>query len=489
MRAKTTQLELVALLGWLTLAHASNERPQLSASAECGTLSSAGQLCHTGQGVLYVNVSQTSVHGLDKYSLDLKDGNDTKLFSFVVEGTPNDAVSLFNYTSGAARQLQNARLESIHKNKPWIPVDLVDFNPSASRLWISIDQKNGIISLGFGYPVFENIILQHIFPVPLHATACPPADPSLDGYCALRSVKQLTSDEPVQLLPSTKFPVVKHLPPALVHSDDNTLELLSSNKVIVPANLPLEAQELAATVAGRSVLLDATDAKAIDHALKTPGNELHDRLEEKRAQSEFGDPNMVYLRATIGPDLGNSPGSPYVVEIWPPGCYSPVHDHANTVAVIKVLSGKITSRFYNPLENHNNHVELVPFATNYFQVGNITYISPRAYQTHQLHNEGEFTCVTIQSYFYLDGDMVHYETFDYANPNEEYIQHFKPDSDFQFSELIKIAREAYHPPFPSKNSGLSDGAIAGVAVGVVCVVAVVIGVIVYFKRSATYRSL
>lgn len=44
----------------------------------------------------------------------------------------------------------------------------------------------------------------------------------------------------------------------------------------------------------------------------------------------------TYLRITLGQSLGNSPGQPYVVEIWPPGHYSSIHDHGDACAVIKV---------------------------------------------------------------------------------------------------------------------------------------------------------
>jgi hypothetical protein len=40
--------------------------------------------------------------------------------------------------------------------------------------------------------------------------------------------------------------------------------------------------------------------------------------------------------AGLGYNLGDSPGVPYVLEIWPVGHYSPIQDHGDANAAIKV---------------------------------------------------------------------------------------------------------------------------------------------------------
>lgn len=48
---------------------------------------------------------------------------------------------------------------------------------------------------------------------------------------------------------------------------------------------------------------------------------------------------MTYLRVTVGDNSsGASPGcSPYVLEVWPAGHSSPVHNHGSSFVVMKVL--------------------------------------------------------------------------------------------------------------------------------------------------------
>ena len=53
-------------------------------------------------------------------------------------------------------------------------------------------------------------------------------------------------------------------------------------------------------------------------------------------------PGQCYIRISVGHAHGTSPGDPLVMEIWPPGHSSPIHSHANTFGVVRVLHGTIT---------------------------------------------------------------------------------------------------------------------------------------------------
>ena len=313
---------------------------------------------------------------------------------------------------------------------------------------------------------------------------CSQQQPSIQ-YCDIALIKFLNCSIAVETS-VTKFPVVKLQPPVLVDPEDNTLEMLALNRATVPQNLPPEVEDLYANVAGDSILLSEEDARAIDYCVKTPGCPLYELLISKRSEFGGGDPNMVYIRTTIGPDLGNSPGSPFVMEIWPPGCYSPIHDHADCVAVIKVLHGTITSRYFNPLADRNNG-EPVSFSHSNFSAGNVTFLTPNLFQTHQLVNMESTTCITIQSYNYPGSDEVHYETFDNVLPSEDFLHHFTPNSDYEYMELIQMVREEYAKSkgssSSSSSSSLGAGAIAGIVVGAVfAVVVVAIGAVFAVRR-------
>jgi hypothetical protein len=46
---------------------------------------------------------------------------------------------------------------------------------------------------------------------------------------------------------------------------------------------------------------------------------------------------------------GNSPGVPFVIEIWPSKHKLPIHDHGKAYTIIKVLHGKINVSYFTKL--------------------------------------------------------------------------------------------------------------------------------------------
>lgn len=54
-------------------------------------------------------------------------------------------------------------------------------------------------------------------------------------------------------------------------------------------------------------------------------------------------PKQCYIRVSVGLPSGCSPGIPYVLEIWPPGHFSPIHNHGNAFGIVRLLHGSITS--------------------------------------------------------------------------------------------------------------------------------------------------
>ncbi|CAF1262912.1 unnamed protein product, partial [Didymodactylos carnosus] len=175
---------------------------------------------------------------------------------------------------------------------------------------------------------------------------------------------------------------------------------------------------------------------AIDYSCSEPEGWCYKTLHEKA--SRFGKHNIeaTYLRITMGVNEGNSPGHPYVLEIWPPGHYSPIHVHSNSYGIIRVLHGKITTELYSTFNvNHQ-----IPFATKLFQKDDVTWLSPGLNQIHRVINTSPNLCITIQAYQYGHNDQDHYEYFDYIKNDRKSIGHFDPKSDMdyvQFKKLIK----------------------------------------------------
>lgn len=139
-----------------------------------------------------------------------------------------------------------------------------------------------------------------------------------------------------------------------------TLTDLEKGIFTVKANLPEACQQLYDNVAGPNITLNDDEfpdfSAAIERSVNTEGLIGHNMLKKKSGEEDFLGEWLAsfrycftimavvlnafavgtYLRITLGKSLGNSPGSPYVLEIWPAGHHSHIHDHGNSYAVIKV---------------------------------------------------------------------------------------------------------------------------------------------------------
>jgi predicted metal-dependent enzyme (double-stranded beta helix superfamily) len=215
--------------------------------------------------------------------------------------------------------------------------------------------------------------------------------------------------------------------------DAITMDDMAYNRATVAANLTDTCQKLYNNVAGAKFQPNTPDflnfTEAIEASIASPLGWCNKILKEKA--NEFGqpNPNMTYLRIAMGVNQGDSPGVPFVMEIWPPGHYSSVHNHAGANAVIRVLHGKITVNLYQMLSKY--HLE--PFDVAKFGKDDVTWISPDLNQTHQLRNANvaDPTYITIQCYMYGEGDTQHYSYFDYLNAQGQEEQ-FDPNSDMDY---------------------------------------------------------
>ncbi|KAJ7239518.1 RmlC-like cupin domain-containing protein [Mycena rebaudengoi] len=212
----------------------------------------------------------------------------------------------------------------------------------------------------------------------------------------------------------------------------------------VPANLSAECQVLYSNIVGPNIILDTPDfpefSQAIERSVNTEGL-LCQKLLKKKA-SDFGKEDFMstYLRITLGADLGNSPGPPYVLEIWPALHASPIHNHGESHAVIKVLHGKIKAYYFTSLYDAN---PIGPPAN--LEKGDITWIDPENYQVHQLSNESRdgSVCCTIQCYSYGAKDIRHYEAFDYVDETTHEVKPFEPNSDMRYDEFKAALKQEW----------------------------------------------
>ena len=240
---------------------------------------------------------------------------------------------------------------------------------------------------------------------------------------------------------------------------------LDLGKYIYSASLPPECQSLYDNVTAENVDLDYQGTNehqyhfklsdAIRYSIETEGCTLNKHLQSKANEFDPSDPKQTYLRITLGKDHGNSPGIPYVLELWPKGHGSPIHNHGNAYAVIRVLHGGLTIHYYNkasvsvlpgdpsqPFDDcdcESNHTQLGQFSV---KKGDVTWISPNWYQTHKLWNNTDDYCATVQCYRYGNNDNMNWPHFDYIK-SCDIIGEFTPDSDFTFTEMKEIVVKEY----------------------------------------------
>ncbi|XP_055346525.1 uncharacterized protein LOC129594005 [Paramacrobiotus metropolitanus] len=146
-------------------------------------------------------------------------------------------------------------------------------------------------------------------------------------------------------------PMVRHDPilldpsPKLILPEQRRREhdMLTNGQFYLPAaNLPFAARGLLEQV--KNFELTEEEIMAIQYSVQTEGRFLYNIIKGK------GKPGLTgYLRADLQTARRTAPGQEMVLEIWLPSGASSIHNHGDSSAVIKVLHGKITSEFYNPI--------------------------------------------------------------------------------------------------------------------------------------------
>ena len=303
--------------------------------------------------------------------------------------------------------------------------------------WFSLDTQNLCLYAGIGEPRLETVKYTYKFS-------------SKGKYKKmLESLSHIEYDTTqIQCIKILKDPITIKIPLLVKDTNDLTMDDIAKSKYMPTANLSLISQKMYYCISGKKFVLNTSDfpnfSDAIEHSIRTPGCWCNTTLKNKSTEFNKDKPNLkeTYLRITLGQNNGESPGIPYVMEIWPVGHYSPVHSHAGAEAVIRVLHGSIHVKLFPYLSDQMN---VAPFGTCDFKEGDITWISPTLNQTHQLVNldKNTETCITIQCYMYDGKDNSHYDYFDYIDGNR-IIQQYEPDLDMDFVAFKELMRKEWN---------------------------------------------
>jgi len=365
--------------------------------------------------------------------------------SFTIQTKTHSSITAIRLTVEA----DQVRLE-LHGNEGWKeaasnhdPGVGLDPDPKC-RYWYSLDYHNHCIRYGKGeMRLFATLFTCHL-----------PEAGSNDPYVWIADTTH------VVLNPAHKGdevevwrdPVTTEPPLIVLSRDEIAMDNIALNNATVIENLTPTCQILYANVSGPNFQLNTPDfpdfVDAIEESIRNPKGWCYQELRRKAGEFDPDHPDLdeTYLRITMGVNQGDSPGIPYVMEIWPPGHFSPIHNHAGANAIIRVLSGNIQVKLFPML----SHYHETPFAEKVFSKDDVTWITPTLNQTHQLKNpftDGP-TCITIQCYMYGENNTIHYGYFDYIQGDS--IQQFDPNSDMGFLEFKATMRKEWEQ-FQSEN--------------------------------------
>ncbi|HEU0129746.1 MAG TPA: cysteine dioxygenase family protein [Mycobacteriales bacterium] len=356
---------------------------------------------------------------------------DAAAFTVTVAASEARGAEAFRWTVDADGVRLSRRRASRWTDVVDVPGAGIDPDPLC-EYWFSIDSHNRALMYGKGEMRLNTKLARYALDAPPKGKA--------DPYAWLAQVETVRVEGGVaDAADLWRDPVVVDPPMRVVPDSAMTMEDAATGAVTVAANLTPTCQVLYANVAGPAFTLDTPDfpdfGRAIKESIDDPDGWCYRTLKAKA--DEFGkpDPQMTYLRITLGLNQGESPGVPFVMEIWPSGHYSPIHNHGGADAVIKVLHGEIHVSLFAMLSPH--HTE--PFGQVSFAKDEVTWISARLNQVHQLRNDGTEPCITIQCYLYAESNLTHYPYFDYLDQAD--IGHFDPNSDMDFLAFKQLMRD------------------------------------------------
>lgn len=310
-------------------------------------------------------------------------------------------------------------------------------NKKGAYYWFSIDTQNKRLSAGLGEARIETLFYSH------HLT-------DNDAKYFLDSLDFILLSDNQKLTPMTllKDPITNKVALNVKNTNELTMDDIALTRYMPIANLNHVCQRLYYCISGSQFVLDTRDfpdfSQAIEYSVNTPGCWCYNKLQEKASEFNPDNPNIneTYIRITLGENNGDSPGVPYVMEIWPMGHYSPIHNHASSDAIIRVLHGEINVKLYPFLCQEEDGIE--PFGVANFQKDDITWITANLNQVHQLTNiSTQSTCITIQCYMYNNYDLKHYEYFDYINDEGDKAE-YEPDQDMKFTEFKELMRKEWN---------------------------------------------
>ena len=181
------------------------------------------------------------------------------------------------------------------------------------------------------------------------------------------------------LIKVRKQPLVANPSPFVLDATKATLNIIDRGLYTFSSELPPACKVLYETMNNCELDLeyelgvsDVRLSDAVRNSINTEGALLNALLKTKN-----------YLRITMGKGMGESPSITYVLEFWPPGARSPIHNHGAVCGLVKILYGTIQSGIFNKvpstvLDSKNNFRPTELFKFDALK-GDVLWMSPEWY--------------------------------------------------------------------------------------------------------------
>ncbi|HLQ91320.1 MAG TPA: hypothetical protein VK148_14945 [Xanthobacteraceae bacterium] len=184
--------------------------------------------------------------------------------------------------------------------------------------------------------------------------------------------------------------------------------------------------------ATRKLKLSAWEQESIRSSLNSRNGALRRLLEMKADRSGVKDSKSTYIRVDC---FGKRIQSPCLLEIWPGGHHSPIHEHANSIGLMKGVFGRVDIMLYESLAAAPKKLALLSMTAD-----RCSWMSPEHYQAHKVYcpmDQNDFAA-TFHIYTETKSNVFKYR--EEQAPHR--INEFVTESDISWGEFYKALTDA-----------------------------------------------
>ena len=174
------------------------------------------------------------------------------------------------------------------------------------------------------------------------------------------------------------------------------------------------------------------EQEAIRASLNAPGGALRRLLEAKAAREGVKDPTTTYIRVDC---FGKRIQSPCLLEIWPGGHRSPIHEHASSTGLMKGVYGRVDIMLYEGLGTDPRPSALLAVTPD-----RCSWMSPDRFQVHKVYCPMDRHDFAATFHIYTDTQSDVFKYRDEQPPNR--IGEFVTESDIGWGQFYKALTEA-----------------------------------------------